>query len=177
MTANVTPTPAGMLAAWQSPYYGMVFLGLDIQAYTAENDWAEISQGLYVALTQTQPGTNDLYTPQLPGLGQEGASQTVPMPGSWSLDWGPANGVNGTGDNSNVFYIASYRAKGNPNYADGAPYFFAVAIRGTDAKVQGAALLQQIGQDLRDFNLWSWANLLSGADRGPLNSGLSVPTP
>jgi hypothetical protein len=178
MTAtNVTLTPAEMLAALQSPYYGMVFLGLATQAYAAESDWSEISQALYEVLTQPNPATGDPYTPQLPGLGQAGASQPVPIPGNWSLDWGPANGVNGTGDNSDVLYIASYRAKGNPNYPDGAPYFFAVAIRGTDSQVQGPALWQQIGQDLFDFTLWSWPKLLSGADHQLLGGNLSVPTP
>jgi hypothetical protein len=170
MTANVTPTPSQMLAALQSPYYGMVFLGLASQAYTAQADWNEIPQGLYNALTQTR------YTPQLPGLNQPGVATPAPIPGSWSLDWGPANGADGSGDNSNLLYIASYRAKGNPNYADGSPYFFAVGIRGTDTSVHGDALWQQIFQDIRDFTLWSWPNLLSGED-GKGDKTLLVPTP
>lgn len=177
MPANTTPTPAEMLSALQSPYYGMVFLGLASQAYTAQGDWNEIPQGLYIALTQTIPNTSQLYTPQLPGLGQAGAAQPSPIPGNWSLDWGPANGDDGSGDNSNLLYIASYRAKGNLNYADGAPYFFTVALRGTDTSVGGDALWQQIAQDVRDFKLWSWANLLAGKDDNLIDGRLSVPNP
>lgn len=177
MAANVTPTPAEMLSALQSPYYGMVFLGLATQAYTAEATWAEIPQALYVALTQTDPTNNQPYTPQLPGLGQAGVSLPVSIPGNWSLDWGPANGENGTGDNSNLLYIASYRAQGNPNYADGAPYFFAVGIRGTDIAAGSVAVWQQIVEDIGDFRVWSWPKLLSGGDDNLLDGYASVPTP
>jgi hypothetical protein len=165
--SNTTPSPSEILSALQSPYYGMVTLGLASQAYTAQNDWNEIPTGLYIALTQKDAKGNP-YTPQLPGLGQAGATTPDPIPGAWSLDWGPANGQNGNGDNSNLLYVASYRASGNPNYKDGAPYFFAVAIRGTDTSVKGLPLDQQILQDIRDFVLVDWKNVLSGK---------KVPTP
>lgn len=169
--SNVTPTPAQVLSALRSPYYGMVTLGLASQAYTAQNDWNEIPTGLYDALTQTNPDTGKPYTPPLPGLDQAGVQSPDPIPGAWSLDWGPANGQAGSGDNSNLLYIASYRASGNTSYADGAPYFFTVAIRGTDTSVGDVPLAQQLLQDIRDFILYPWQDVLAG--KGPR----TVPTP
>lgn len=176
-TANTTPTPAQMMTALQSQYYGMAWLALAAQAYTAEGDWNEIPMGLYTALTQVDPTTQQPYTPPLPAPGQAGIASPEALGGAWSLDWGPANGQNGDGDNSNLVYLASFRAQGNPNYADGAPYCFVVGIRGTDTSVAGKALWQQIGQDLRAFTLWSWPKLLSGGYDHFVDGNLTVPTP
>ncbi|MFC4161675.1 lipase family protein [Chitinimonas lacunae] len=154
-TVNLNPTSAQMLQTLQSPYYGMVFLGLAAQAYTAEGDWSKIPLALYTALTQTQ------YTPSLPAPGQAGVDSPQALAGAWSLDWGPANGQDGSGDNSNLLYIASYRAQNNPNYEKNWPYFFVVAIRGTDTSAGPLALWKQLGEDLGDFNLTSWAGLVS----------------
>lgn len=159
---NLTPTPAQMLQTLQSPYYGMVFLGLAAQAYTAEGSWSKIPQALYTALTTPQ------YTPLLPAPGQIGVESPQALPGAWSLDWGPANGDDGSGDNSNLLYIASYRAQNNVNYEKNWPYFFVVSIRGTDTSAGPLALWKELGEDLRDFKLVSWPDLLVGGE---------VPTP
>lgn len=167
-----TPSAAQILAALSPPagnptapaYYGMVVLGFAAQAYTQQGAaWSTIQSGLMTAITNTQ------FTPALPSP-LVALSQGATVAGTWSLDWGPANGPNGDGgDESNLVYIASYRAlAGNPNYAAGAPMFFVVGIRGTDTADKLIPLLQQLAQDVRDFKPLPWS--------GVLNSG-SVPTP
>ncbi|HEY4942675.1 MAG TPA: hypothetical protein VII56_14695 [Rhizomicrobium sp.] len=179
MTAASTPITAQILAALcPSPnpsgpqplpaYYGMVMLGLASQAYTAQgSDWPTIQAGLSVAITTPQ------YTPHLPSP----VGGPDPVPGAWSLDWGPANGQDGDGDNSNLIYIASYRTPVLAGEAVGAPYFFVVGIRGTDTSVKGKPLHQQLLQDIRDFELISWPDLLAGKYNDLLHGHLCVPTP
>ena len=167
MAVNTAPTLAEMLAVLgpsnqpgvvvPPAYYGMVILGLANQAYSAQGSaWNVIQSTLYTAITETK------YTPPLPSPGQPGVASPTPLSGTWSLDWGPANGQNGDGDNSNLIYIASYRAQNNSNYAQNAPYFFVVSIRGTDTSVTGTPLYQQLLQDIRDFSFYSWSDLLAG---------------
>ncbi|HXC54278.1 MAG TPA: hypothetical protein VNU97_03200 [Rhizomicrobium sp.] len=173
--ASLSPSPDPKGGAALPAWYGMVILGLASQAYTAQggSDWPTMQSALFRAITTPK------YTPALPlPKGAEvAAGGADALPGAWSLDWGPANGQDGDGDNSNLIYIASYRAQGNPNYADGAPYFFVVSIRGTDVSVKGPPLYQQLFQDIRDFELHSWPKLLKDGINTLLHGHLSVPTP
>ncbi len=167
---GTTPTAAQILTALTPAadpnggaplpaYYGMVMLGLASQAYTTQgsSDWAQIQASLYTAITDTA------YTPALPSP-LDVLAQGPTVAGRWSLDWGPANGQDGDGDNSNLMYIASYRAPPVGSATQGAPYFFVVSIRGTDTAITGTPLIQQLLQDIRDFELKSWPLLLSGKD-------------
>jgi hypothetical protein len=167
-SSGTTPTAEQILAALTPAvdpnggeplpaYYGMVMLGLASQAYTTQGDgsWPQIQSALNTAITDTA------YTPALPSP-LDVLSQGPTVAGSWSLDWGPANGQDGDGDNSNLMYIASYRAPPVGDAKQGAPYFFVVSIRGTDTSITGTPLIQQLLQDIRDFELKSWPLLLSG---------------
>jgi len=157
------PGPEDVAIALKSPYYGLVFLALASQAYTDENKKSSIAQCIYIALTAFDPSTGTNFTPPLPASGLAGPSgaSVPPLPGNWSLDWGPAI----SDDNSNVIYIASYRAPGPNN--QGRPYFFSVVIRGTDTSAGFSGLMTQLAEDLRAFNTVSFADTLANGVPNP----------
>ncbi len=130
----------------QSEYYGMVWLGLANAAYESENDKEHIAEDIRFVIT------NPDYTPLLPTGGQEGKENPDTIPGSWSLDWGPAIDP----DNSNCLFIASYRN------SDNTPLFYSVVIRGTNTGSGIDGLIAQIKQDIEDFKLHGWKALLDG---------------
>lgn len=150
MTSSTTDKSAEITAALSTPYYGLVFLGAANAAYAAEGNPAAIPNAVYQTITNPQ------YMPPLPAPGQQtDQSDPATVPGVWCLDWGPANTIDGTGDNSNLVYIASYRPSANAT-----PYFFVVGIRGTDTSSSDMGLVNQLRQDLGDFTLCDWSKVL-----------------
>ncbi len=138
----------------KSPYYGMVYLGLANAAYTCEGSKNDAIHDSFQKLFDKD--NQSKYLPQLPDVSQAGDSdpQNI-ISGYWSLDWGPAI----ADDNSNLIYIASYRIN-TPK--SNTPIFYAVVIRGTDISTGPDGLINQIAQDIKDFKLYSWNDLLSG---------------
>lgn len=137
-------------------YYGMVWLGLANAAYTS--DWKRNKDHITADLKEAIEKTE--YMPPLPGEKYSGQTNAPAMPGSWSLDWGPAV----TAGWSNLAYIASYRSGEN---GTGDPLFFVVGIRGTDTSTGIKGVIEQVAQDLRSFSVRPWADYL--------NNGVEIP--
>ncbi|MEJ2410381.1 MAG: hypothetical protein P8Y48_13975 [Novosphingobium sp.] len=138
-----------------SEYYGMVFLGLANAAYTDAGGTREqaISDELQAVFASKAPDT--VYIPPLPELGQEGVrTPDATVPGSWSLDWGPAFPTTFAAKLSNLLYVASYRD------GDGVPYFFVVGIRGTDISAGAVSVIQQVFEDFAAFDTVEWSKLI-----------------
>lgn len=70
---------------------------------------------------------------------------TYPDGGKWALEWGPAV----TPDRGNLVYVASYSV-------DEGVIFNAVCVRGTDVKVWGNGLLDQLRDDLQAGCQYQW---------------------
>lgn len=68
-----------------------------------------------------------------------------PDNGTWALEWGP--GI--TSDRGNLVYVASYSIGSDP-------VFIAVCVRGTDIKVFGEGLLDELRQDLKAGCQYEW---------------------
>ncbi|QJE73841.1 lipase family protein [Aerophototrophica crusticola] len=135
--------PSLPASVFQGTDYGLVWLGLANAAYIQQGtpDTGVIARTIQFAFNPTDGNT---YIPNPPTpAGMTGAGS--PLQGYWNVDWGP--GI--TADNSNLLYLVSFRQGTRPaaGGAQGAPYFFAVAIRGTDISTGRLALLQQVLQD------------------------------
>jgi Lipase (class 3) len=136
--------------------FALVWLGLASMAYiqSGNKNNAVIAKTLRYAFN---PSDGAIYAPPPPNPSGTGA-----LTGYWQVDWGP--GI--TGDNSNLLYLVSFRQGRRPEpstQAPGAPYFFAVAIRGTDTHSGPLALIQQIAQDFNAFTLTSLKDTLAAA--------------
>jgi Lipase (class 3) len=138
-TMAYTPPTPDLTPYLRGTSLGQVWLGLSAVAYASETDKSKI-----VPAVQNAFKDPTLVPPPPDPTSGTGAA----LPGRWSLDWGPAVT---TEDNANALYVASFRDPGDK------PYFFAVAIRGTDTSVGIIPLFQQIFEDFgvfgpRDFS-------------------------
>lgn len=139
----MTYTPPLPASVFQGTQYGLVWLGLANAAYIQQGtpDTGVIARTIQFAFNPTDGKTYIPNPPTPPGM----ESLSSPLPGYWNVDWGP--GI--TSDNSNLLYLVSFRqgTRPAPGGPQGDPYFFAVAIRGTDISTGRLALLQQVLQD------------------------------
>lgn len=164
----MTYTPPIPASYFQSTAFGLTWLGLANAAYIQEaaTDATVIAQTIRFAF---MPTDNDIYI-QAPPDPTDPSGQTL-LSGYWNVDWGP--GI--TNDLSNLIFLVSFRQgtpPAQPTDPQGAPYFFAVCIRGTDTATDDLALLQQILQDFNAFTVTSLAGTFGGA---PNPAGTPVP--
>lgn len=130
----------------KSPYYGMMYLGLANAAYTSEGDSKTIAKDLQKVFS------DPAYMPPVPCLNQAGKKDSLSeIDGSWSIEWGPAI----SSHNSNMIYIVSY------SDTNGKVLFYTVGVRGTDTSASFEGILNQLAQDINDFELYSWQSLLA----------------
>lgn len=141
-------TPPLSQTYFQNTSLGLVWLGLANAAYIQEGAASNvIADTIQFAFNPTDGHT---YIPNPPDPTQPGQTLT----GYWNVDWGPVT----TSDNSNMLFLVSFRQGARPTQgqAQGAPYFFAVAIRGTDTHAGRLAVVQQV---LQDFNAFAKVDL------------------
>lgn len=120
--------PANVAAARQqaitTDYYALGYLALCMVAYLDEG---------------AEPGVIEAaIAKEVPSLGQIGG-----VPGTWTLDWGPAITTNLLSWRANLMYAASYR-----DPASTLPIFSAVVIRGTDLSAGFLGVLTQLKEDV-----------------------------
>lgn len=151
---SYTPPNSDFVTALQGTYYSLAHLALASVAYTSQSFPLQIPE----TFGPTVSGLQQLVNP--------GANPPYPnVPGSWSLDWGPAFCTNEGGLlNDNLVAIVSYRVSGTP-------CFFAVLCRGTD--VGGG--IAQIGEDLGATTQQPWTSVLNGSYHyGGGSNGLAI---
>ncbi|MGR9014275.1 MAG: hypothetical protein ACU83U_11570, partial [Gammaproteobacteria bacterium] len=113
-------------SVFQGTDYGLVWLNLANTAYIQQGAKQEktIIDTINYAFN---PPPSEVYVQNPPDPNNPGN----PLAGYWNVDWGPAI----TDDNSNLLFLVSFRQgtrPASPSDTQGAPYFFAVVIRGTD---------------------------------------------
>jgi hypothetical protein len=124
----MTDVPANVAAARQqvigSDYYALGYLALCIASYSDAGESADKIKAAIAA--------------NVPTIGQIGD-----VPGTWTLDWGPAITTSILSWKANLMFAASYR-----DPASNLPLFSAVVIRGTDITAGFLGVLKQIHEDL-----------------------------
>ena len=124
----MTTTPPNVAAARQqaidTDYYALGHLALCIASYSDAGGTEEEIRAAIAA--------------NVPSLGQIGN-----VPGTWTLDWGPAITTSILSWKANLLFAASYR-----DPSSNLPIFSAVVIRGTDITAGFLGVLKQLHEDL-----------------------------
>ncbi|MGZ4064856.1 MAG: lipase family protein, partial [Bacteroidia bacterium] len=132
-------------SVFQGTDYGLVWLNLANTAYIQQG--AEQQVIIDTINYAFNPPTSNVYVQNPP---ETNNPDNTLLQGYWNVDWGPAI----TDDNSNLLFLVSFRQgtrPASPSDAHGAPYFFAVVLRGTDISAGHEAVLQQVLQDFNAF--------------------------
>lgn len=124
----MSDVPSNVAAARQqvitTDYYALGYLALCVASYADESGSPEKIEAAVAA--------------DVPRIGQIGD-----VPGTWTLDWGPAITTNRWSWKANLLFAASYR-----DPASNLPIFSAVVIRGTDTSAGFLGVLTQMKEDL-----------------------------
>ncbi|MFV3131704.1 lipase family protein [Niveispirillum sp. KHB5.9] len=165
----MTYAPPLAASYFQGTDFGLTWLGLANAAYIQEGAQTAgvIARTIQFAF---MPTDGDVYM-QAPPDPTDPTGNT-PLSGYWNVDWGP--GI--TDDLSNLVFLVSFRQgtrPASPLDPQGAPYFFAVCIRGTDIATDYVALAQQVLQDFNAYTVESLVNAFTGV---PNPANTAIPT-
>ncbi len=126
--SDMSEVPANVAAARQqvitTDYYALGYLALCMVGY--------LQEGAEPAVIEAA------IAKEIPNLGQIGD-----VPGTWTLDWGPAITTSLLSWRANLMYAASYR-----DPASTLPIFSAVVIRGTDVGAGFLGVITQLKEDV-----------------------------
>lgn len=132
----MSEVPANVAAARQqaitTDYYALGYLALCVASYADESGSPEKIEAAVAA--------------DVPQIGQIGD-----VPGTWTLDWGPAITTHLLSWKANLLFAASYR-----DPASNLPIFSAVVIRGTDTSAGFLGVLTQMKEDLEPGCQLAW---------------------
>lgn len=138
-----TTIPASLKLARQqaitTDYYALGYLALCIASYSDEGASPDKVKAAIAA--------------NVPTIGQIGD-----VPGTWTLDWGPAITTNLLSWKANLLFAASYR---DPSTM--LPIFSAVVIRGTDISAGFLGVVKQLKEDIEPGCQVVWGSNAAGA--------------
>ena len=150
-----TTIPANVKLARQqaitTDYYALGYLALCVASYSDEGASPDKVKAAIAA--------------NVPTIGQIGD-----VPGTWTLDWGPAITTNLLSWKANLMFAASYR-----DPSTNIPIFTAIVIRGTDISAGFLGVVKQLHEDIEPGCQQEWGSGGTGTCANQEQSGSITP--